>query len=282
VTAKLTGEHAPDAARALLSYQLRRITTQKEVSHETAGKAIGLTRVGFTAIVQGRNLPSDEALTILAELTDHEQLLPHLLELVAIARERRRVEIVKTKEDFYLLLGLEAYARRLQIFESSLVTALLQAEDYAWHMFNGDAFSLPPDHPAIGDENLAIWRDRQAVLTGEPPTELEFIVEEQVLHRPVGGRKVMRAQLDHLVAMSERPGITIRVLPANVAVHSAMGRSFQLFDMEDHRVGYEETLAKAHYPTDLSSYDRALHDLGTRALDQEESRARILMIKGAT
>lgn len=282
MTSKLRGEHAPDAARALLSYQLRRITQAHQLSHETAGKAIGLTRVGFTAIVQGRNLPSDEALGTITAITKHPQLLPHLLELVRLARERRRAEIVKTKEDFYLLLGLEAYARRLTFFESSVVTALFQTEDYAWHMHNGDAFSLPPDHPAIGDKNLAIWRDRQAVLTGEPPAELTFIVEEQVLHRPVGGREVMRAQLDHLVAMSQRPGITIRVLPADVAVHSAIGRSFVLFDMEDHRVAYEETLSQAHYPNDLSAYDTALHDLDARALDPNASRARMLEIKGAT
>ena len=40
-----------------------------------------------------------------------------------------------------------------------------------------------------------------------------FIVDESVLLRAIGGRAVMRAQLEHLLAVAARPNVTIRIIP---------------------------------------------------------------------
>jgi hypothetical protein len=59
--------------------------------------------------------------------------------------------------------------------------------------------------------------DRQAILLREdpPPPRVHAILDEQVLHRNVGGPAVMAAQMDHLVELAMMPRISIQVIPAD-------------------------------------------------------------------
>jgi hypothetical protein len=47
-------------------------------------------------------------------------------------------------------------------------------------------------------------------------------VDESVLRRPVGGIDVLRAQLEHLVIMSEVDTVTLRILPTALGAYSGM------------------------------------------------------------
>lgn len=65
---------------------------------------------------------------------------------------------------------------------------------------------------------------RQRVLDRTPePLRFVALIAEQVLHDMVGGRAVMAEQLDHLLAMDQRPNIDIRVLPADGRAICARG-----------------------------------------------------------
>ncbi|UOE20041.1 hypothetical protein NI17_001950 [Thermobifida halotolerans] len=47
--------------------------------------------------------------------------------------------------------------------------------------------------------------DRQAVFTSDLPPRYVAVIDEGVFHRPTGGRQVMAAQIDHLLAIGWRP-----------------------------------------------------------------------------
>ena len=71
-----------------------------------------------------------------------------------------------------------------------MVPGLLQTEDYARALLNA---GLP--YPDEVDDLVAARMERQAVLERERPPELWVVIDEAVLHRPVGGPYVMRDQL---------------------------------------------------------------------------------------
>ncbi len=75
---------------------------------------------------------------------------------------------------------------------------------------------------------------RQRRLTSvEDPLELVAIVDEQVLHRPIGGRDVLRAQLDHLAEAAELDSVTLQVLPAAAGAHPAVASGFIVLSFGD-------------------------------------------------
>lgn len=66
---------------------------------------------------------------------------------------------------------------------------------------------------------------RQEILTlREHPPQYDVIVHEAALRMQFGGPKVARRQLQHLLDMSERDNISIRVLPFAAQVFSGPGQ----------------------------------------------------------
>ncbi|WP_421917357.1 DUF5753 domain-containing protein [Nonomuraea polychroma] len=61
---------------------------------------------------------------------------------------------------------------------------------------------------------------RQSVFQREDPPMYWALLDECALLRPVGGREVMREQLEHLLKLTERPNISIQVVPLEVGCHS--------------------------------------------------------------
>jgi len=76
------------------------------------------------------------------------------------------------------------------------------------------------------------------------------VLDEAALRRPIGGPAVMRAQLKHLIGISQWPNVTIQVMPFKTGGHSAVGGPFSVLhfaesDLSD--VVYLEQLASSQY-----------------------------------
>jgi len=70
--------------------------------------------------------------------------------------------------------------------------------------------------------------ERQVIPDRDEPPLLWLVIDEAVLHREVGGAKVMHDQLVHLVEMSERPNINVEVIPDTSGAHSGLLAAFAL------------------------------------------------------
>jgi hypothetical protein len=109
-------------------------------------------------------------------------------------------------------IALESGASRLSTFQPDRVDGLLQTADYASAIFR--AGRLRRSNEWI-DNQLAVRLIRQERLVDEDnPLELVAVINEFVLRKPVGGAAVMRAQLRHLVLVTELPTVTLQILPA--------------------------------------------------------------------
>src|SRR6266566_1202594 len=74
---------------------------------------------------------------------------------------------------------------------------------------------------------------RQALLTRAGPPRLWAVVDEGALRRPVGGPRVMRAQIERLIEASRLPSVVLQILPFGAGAHPAMGGAFSILRFAD-------------------------------------------------
>lgn len=121
-------------------------------------------------------------------------------------------------------IWVESMAERIECFETTTIPGLLQTRKYAEALARN----------AIADEQKVkeladIRLKRQGILHQDNPTAFDAIIDEAVFQRHVGGKKVMAAQIQHLIDNSEQRHITVRVLPFKVSVHPGIDGSFNIF-----------------------------------------------------
>lgn len=177
-------------------------------------------------------------------------------------------------------VGLEAEASVVRTYECQVVPGLLQTEDYARATVRMAPTSATS---AEIDKQVALRVSRQAILTGDDPPQYRAILDQAVLHREVGGRRVLREQLEHLVELAEQPHIQILVLPYEAGM--GFDGSFIILDFPpipepypqdtaDDRMVYVDILTGAHYlekPHEIAAYTQAYEQLCTHALRPEQS-----------
>jgi transcriptional regulator with XRE-family HTH domain len=136
---------------------------------------------------------------------------------------------------------IEAHAATLRSYEPLLVPGLLQTEDYARAIL---AAGPGADEDKL-DEQVAARMGRQAMLAGADAPQMWCVLDETVLHRSVGGAKVMRAQLEHLAGLAGRARMTIQVIPAAAGAHAGLLGAFVIATLDGSPgIVYLETAAE--------------------------------------
>lgn len=180
-----------------------------------------------------------------------------------------------------LFFGLEQAADTFRWYESHLVPGIVQTERYTREVLNADR-TLEPDEI---ENRIRARLDRQALITRRlDPPQYEFLLDEDFLHRPVVSPEVMVEQLDHLVALTELPNVTLRVVPYAAGLHPgvASGPFVILGFPKTTRQGfsepetvYVEDFTGALYldkASDVDRYAAAFEDLKERSLDEKTTR----------
>lgn len=125
-------------------------------------------------------------------------------------------------------VALETGAMRSSNYELTFVPGLLQTADYTRILFMSSREERSEDWIR---NRLALRLTRQERLTDEEhPLELEALMHEFALRCPVGGRAVMRTQLQHLALINELPTVTLRIVPATVVSAEALTGAFTILD----------------------------------------------------
>jgi len=123
-------------------------------------------------------------------------------------------------DGFDLYIGLEEAASGLRWYESELVPGLLQTADYARTL-------IQADNPGVDDDEIErrvhMRIARQALLTRvTAPPKMQIVLNEAILHRPVGGPKIMASQLQRLAEAAELPNVSLRVVPFSAGLHHGL------------------------------------------------------------
>jgi hypothetical protein len=123
-------------------------------------------------------------------------------------------------------VALEAHAVFIRSFEVQLVPGLLQTEGYTRAVMNA------AEPAATLDERVAGRMERQAILHQVTPPHALFVLDESVLHRPIGGPKVMHEQLAKVLDFATSTRVQIRVLPYSAVSYAAMDGAFTILGFE--------------------------------------------------
>ena len=128
-------------------------------------------------------------------------------------------------------IGFESEAAQVQIFTLAYMPGLLQIAAYSEALFL--ASPIVRRQVAL-EREVAVRMMRQARLTAaEDDLQLVAVVAEAALQQPVGGRAVLRDQLDHLLMTSELDNVTLQVLPTEVGAHPALASGFSVLNFGD-------------------------------------------------
>jgi hypothetical protein len=110
------------------------------------------------------------------------------------------------------LMRLEADATSFVNVETLLIPGLLQTAEYARALMKADGSS-----PEQVEQRVQRRLLRQRVFDKAKPPTLDVILDEAMLHRPLGGRAVMAGQLRALLDAADRPNVRLRVVPSEVS-----------------------------------------------------------------
>jgi transcriptional regulator with XRE-family HTH domain len=114
----------------------------------------------------------------------------------------------------------ERGAYTLRLWQPLIVSGLLQTGEYARALIV--ATGAGPDRV---DELVAERLDRQLILDR---ANVIAVLDESVLHRLIGSPAIMYDQLTHVVELSERPNVSVQVVPASIGANAGLSGGFQL------------------------------------------------------
>ena len=225
-------DHLP--TQALFAGELRRARTALGLSQEALGQQINYSASLVAMVEQCRRMPRadfaercDEVLGTggllgrIREVMLQEALLPWFREWVAIEQE----------------------ATTLYSYQPLVVPGLLQTEQYARALLKG-AGRFTDDQI---DRQVAARLERQHVLTRDEPPQFVSVLDEFVLRRPVGGPKVMREQLRHLIEVGRRPLTHLHVVPSGAGAYVGLNGAFVIATCQNgDEVAYLDNQLKGH------------------------------------
>jgi hypothetical protein len=263
----------PTVLRMMLGNQLHRFRESADVTPEAAGYEIRASRSKISRMENGRVGFKERDVADLLTLygvTD-EQVRTSMLSLARQANApgwwSKYGDILADWFEAYL--GLEAAASVIRTFELQFVHGLFQTEAYARAVTRLGYRAATAEEI---DRRVSLRLKRQDLLTGPEPPQVWSVIDEGALRRPVGGRAVMRAQLNRLIEVAELRQVTIQVVPFRRGGHAAAGGSFTVLrfgEPEVPDVVYIEQLTSALYldkRDDVEHYLEVMNHLSTEAL----------------
>ncbi|WP_344973176.1 helix-turn-helix transcriptional regulator [Streptosporangium fragile] len=253
------GGGGPTVLRILLGAQLRRLRTAKGISREEAGYAIRASHAKISRLELGRVGFKERDVADLLTLygvTDIEERAPFL----ALARQANAPGWWHKYSDvlpswFGVYVGLEEAASVVRTYEVQFIPGLLQSPEYARAVIMLVHGSASPHEV---ERRVALRMARQERLTRPDAPTLWAVMDEAVLRRPIGGPRVLRGQIDHLLKVTELPNVKLQIMPFERGGHAAAGGPFSILrfperDLPD--VVYMEQLTSALYLDKLEETD---------------------------
>lgn len=135
---------------------------------------------------------------------------------------------------------LEQQATVIREFALSYVPGILQTEAYARAVLR---VGFPPRSEAECDRLVVTRLERAKVLEDPVSPVVWALLDEAVLRRPIGSRRVMADQIQHIVDLVESERIRAHVLPFGLGSHPLMQSMLTLMWFEDQPpVAYSEGL----------------------------------------
>jgi transcriptional regulator with XRE-family HTH domain len=274
---------SPTVRRRRLGSEIKRLREAERMSGSVLAKKIGMSQPQFSRVENARG-----------KLT-----APQVGKLIKVfGVDERKAEELRTlhrdsdvlgwweqysdvlPDNIELLIGLEAGAAWEQTYEDAFIPALLQTPEYARAVIGSAApFLRSADLPRL----VQLRTERQQRLI-DTDFRLTTVINEAALHRWVGGREVMHAQLRHLLDAQHNATVEVLVLPYEAGEHPGQGQSFALLSFpepEDPAIvflDYAHASGFLEKAPEIRQHTSVFGAVVTQALNPDDSLRRIAKI----
>ncbi|MFE4859390.1 helix-turn-helix domain-containing protein [Streptomyces sp. NPDC056670] len=268
----------PTTRRRQLGADLRRLRERKGLTLEEAGALVGVSKATLSRYETKEGTVKWPAVDALCrEYGASEEERTTLVELAKGAKIQGwwRSLADPIPESMNLMLTLEDEVVREDHYACMYVPGLLQTRAYAEAVHRASEMRCTEQEIA---HMVDIRMKRQELLVRDDAPHIWAVVDEAVIRRMVGGREVMREQLDQLYTQCRQPQVTVQVLPFAQGAHAAAVGSFVILGgpTPELDVVYVDIIGGGLFmekPAELERYKLAFQYLSAQALDIETSAA---------
>ncbi|TXS15591.1 XRE family transcriptional regulator [Streptomyces sp. adm13(2018)] len=255
----------------------KRMRLKKGLTQDQLGSRMGYTGAAISATERFLHPVSDEMLTKLEEaLGGGTGMFDEMRELV-------RLE--KLPEQFREYAPIEQKAVALWLYANHVVHGLFQTEAYARALIAGGHPEPTPERV----EELVVGRmARKALFDRTPVCEIELVLDESVLRRPIGSEEVMREQVAYLAECARRRNVNLQVLPLDAGLggeYAGDRGTLEIVETPAHdRVTFLEIQGESLLITDRAKVSKHLQryaKIRAQALDPRRSLGLIEELAGA-
>jgi transcriptional regulator with XRE-family HTH domain len=183
---------------ARLGDAIRRLRNKKGMNQADLGKAVFLSRSTISDYENGATSIDSDTIEKLDATLEADGLLIDLWTLATSGNYSP--EYVASQE---------AKAVRIHAWDNRVFPGLLQTADYSRCVMRA---ARPFDADELIGRDVDLRMQRQGIWQRETPPTGWFVFDESVLYRPFGGREVMHAQIDKILAMAALPRMFIQVM----------------------------------------------------------------------
>ncbi|MFF1694420.1 helix-turn-helix domain-containing protein [Streptomyces sp. NPDC058257] len=209
---------------AIVAFVGRQLRARREAAGLRAaefGAAMGYGEGLVYKVESGKRIPRAEYLEKADEVLGAGGAVAAMKEDVAEARYPKKVRD---------LARMEAQAAELLAYGDHNIHGLLQTPQYARALFE---MRLPAYGPDEIERAVAARQARQVIFERSPAPALSFVQEEVTLRRPLGGRMVLRRQLERLLELGQLRAVSIQVMPTEREEHAGMPGELQVLKFKD-------------------------------------------------
>ncbi|AOW87480.1 MULTISPECIES: helix-turn-helix domain-containing protein [Streptomyces] len=270
----------PTVRRRRLGQELRRLRELKGMTAEEVAERLLVSQSKISRLENGRRSISQRDVRDLCGVyeVEDQRIVDSLMQMAKDSRQQGWWHAFGDIP-YSVYIGLETDAESLRTYEPQIITGLLQTRAYAEALIQG---ALPETSVADVEKRVQVRIRRQERISAENnPLRLWVVLDEASLRRVVGGKQVMREQLEHVAEMSQLPHITVQVLPFDVGAHPGINGQYSILefaDAADSSVVYIEGVTSDLYlekAPDVQKYTVMYEHLRAQALNVEQSRQRI-------
>ncbi|MFD4597780.1 helix-turn-helix domain-containing protein [Streptomyces sp. NPDC058464] len=214
----------PTLRQQRLGAELRKLREHSGLTSTSAAGLLGLKQAQISNIESGRYAVSADRVRSMARTYScADTALVEALATMTGGRTRGWWDEYRDHLPAGLidLAELEHHATELRVALVIHIPALLQTTDHARALFRA---VHPPLQQYEIEHRLTHRIKRQGILHGADPTPYTAAIHEAALRMGFGGRDMAAAQLKHLVATSELPHVTVRVIPFGKASFHGTGQ----------------------------------------------------------
>lgn len=276
--------HTPTIRQRRFGAELRRLREAAAMSVLEAAGQLGTDRTVISNIEAGRFGISEERLRRLTSIYECND--PDLIEALITRTGGRKggwweEYRGKIPPGFLDVSEMENDAARIRTTQTTHVPAMFQTEEHARAIF--DLFTPPLPRLEV-ELRVAHRMSRQEIVVGTTSTPYVGVVHEAALRIQLGGTKVARAQLDHLLEASERDNVTLLVIQFQAGGFPLFGDSSVLYAEADNpqldtvQMDSPTGALFIDAPTQLAHFRTRLDLAAETALTAEQSRDHIRTI----